>query len=354
MASSNFSKDLGTLAAQLSSALAEADTEAKNSAIPVKGDAHNAEYFLAVLESAADEIMEIVCDFERGRRDSDELLETAAQALEQLTDAGQDIEWLSPAWHDRYQSFLKALKNVPAHIPRGRLGRRDFYVYTHRDNAGRIFYVGKGTGNRAWSKDRDILWHRYVETRSDGRYTVKIVRERLLEHEALSLESELMFEHGKHLVNWDRPLPSIELTYSDGRFTVTKPGDSGRKTDSKALERYNQMRDDNLRLVTATKGIEGSKPEQAVSDYRKALKMMREYESIEFETGLVADLLSELGKPGDPVILDRLTLCLKKLGRRTELIAEAERYFNDFPTAKQTSIGQRILKRVEKASRDSP
>lgn len=31
---------------------------------------------------------------------------------------------------------------------------RRFYVYAHEDKSGNIFYVGKGTGRRAWSPDR--------------------------------------------------------------------------------------------------------------------------------------------------------------------------------------------------------
>ena len=42
---------------------------------------------------------------------------------------------------------------------------REFYVYAHRDNKGAIFYIGKGTGKRAWSQDRHPVWHRYVKER---------------------------------------------------------------------------------------------------------------------------------------------------------------------------------------------
>lgn len=31
------------------------------------------------------------------------------------------------------------------------------YVYVHQDLGGRIFYIGKGTRNRAWVADRDAL-----------------------------------------------------------------------------------------------------------------------------------------------------------------------------------------------------
>ena len=65
-----------------------------------------------------------------------------------------------------------------------------FYVYFHRrtsDNT--IFYVGKGTGKRAWSKDnRGQEWY----TESDSGFTVEIVKNNLSNTEALALENELI------------------------------------------------------------------------------------------------------------------------------------------------------------------
>ncbi len=236
-----------------------------------------------------------------------------------------------------------------------RLRRRDFYVYVHRDSNGQIFYVGKGSGRRAWSKERDALWYQYVETRSGGKHTVEIIRDGLLEREALELEDQLTLEHGEHLVNWSRPLPSLEVTLSDGRITARTICDEGRITDSAALERHNQMRDSNLEFVQETRLIEDSNLEQAVRNYRKAIETMREYESIVFEFGLVADLMAETHlKVGDPVILDRLTLCLKKLQRPVEMIKEAEQFFSEFPGAKSTSLGKNILKRIERAMKSLP
>jgi len=132
------------------------------------------------------------------------------------------------------------LGELPKVIPKRKVGRRDFYVYVHRDRNGQVFYVGKGTGRRAWSKDRNALWHRYVETRSGGEYTVEILREGLPEREAEQFESELIMEHGEHLVNLDRLWASLELIDADGQVKVKTFPDSGRRTDSAALERRNQ------------------------------------------------------------------------------------------------------------------
>jgi hypothetical protein len=348
-----FAKDLKALAQRLSDDLSyfnsedsQAQSDARHS---FTGD--NFEYFQNALESGAGEALELLDQFSRDRCDSNELVDFASRTLDELTDAEQAIVWTDTHWHDRYKSFVQALGELPKVVPSVKQGRRDFYVYVHRDRKGQVFYVGKGTGRRAWSKDRDVLWHRYIETRSGGEYSVEIVREGLLEREAEELESELITEHGEHLVNWDRPLPSIELVVADGQIIVKTPRDSGRKTDSAALERRNQMRDANLKFVQETRLVEENNSERAVSQYRKAFETMREYESIVYEHGLVADLTAELldDKVGDPVILDRITLCLKKLHCPEEMIAESDRYFSEFPGAKSTSIGKRILKRVERA-----
>jgi len=97
--------------------------------------------------------------------------------------------------------------------------RKDYYVYAHRDLSRNIFYIGKGTGRRAWSKDRDIVWKRYVNERLGGQYEVEILTNNLSEPEAESLECELINEHGHNLVNWTNPgrqfdYPAIANTMS--------------------------------------------------------------------------------------------------------------------------------------------
>jgi hypothetical protein len=204
--------------------------------------------------------------------------------------------------------------------------RRDFYVYFHRDNAGNIFYVGKGTGHRARSKDRHTIWKKYVNEHLDGRYSVEIYKDGLTEKEAEELEESLIEEYGEQLVNWINP---------------------GRQFDYQALEEYHRLRDANRRFVEETKAIEAIDLSVAVERYFIALQRMREYESITLERGIVAELGGG-SDWGDPNILDRLTLCLQKQSRYAEMIEEAERYFSEFPSAKEMSIGKRIVKRVEK------
>lgn len=205
--------------------------------------------------------------------------------------------------------------------------RRNYYIYFHRDVLGNIFYVGKGTSRRAWSTDRHPGWHKYVADRLGGQYSVEIYRDGLTEIEAEALETKLIAKFGAQLVNWVNP---------------------GRKFDYQALETYHRLRDANRRFIEDTKALEASDPSKAVERYRVALARMREYEAITLERGLIAELG---GKPdwGDPYILNRLTICLQKLRRYSEMIDEADQYFAEFPSARNVSIGKQIIRRIDKA-----
>ncbi|GMU48481.1 MAG: hypothetical protein AMXMBFR31_07070 [Candidatus Desulfobacillus denitrificans] len=205
--------------------------------------------------------------------------------------------------------------------------RSDFYVYFHRDGEGSIFYVGKGTDRRAWSTDRHPVWHKYVAERLGGTYSVEIHQDGLTESEAEALEERLIAKLGEQLVNWINP---------------------SRQFDYQALETYHRLRDANRRYVEDTKPIEVSDPEAAVERYRTAMTRMRGYEAMTLERGLISELG---GGPdwGDPNILNRLTLCLQKLGRYSEMISEANQYFSEFPSARNMSIGKQVIARVVKA-----
>jgi len=66
---------------------------------------------------------------------------------------------------------------------------RKFYVYIHKRPDESVFYVGKGSGNRAWTKScRNNHWHHIVE--KHGSYQVEILEDSLTEQEALCLEVE--------------------------------------------------------------------------------------------------------------------------------------------------------------------
>lgn len=205
--------------------------------------------------------------------------------------------------------------------------RQEYYVYFHRDASEKVFYVGKGVGQRAWSRERHPVWHKYVNERLGGFYSVEIHREGLTEPEAEALEDELITQLGEQLVNWINP---------------------GRQFDYGALEMYHRLRNLNRQFVDETKLLESPDLIGAVERYRLAMERMREYEAMTLERGLVAELC--VGPDwGDPNILNRLTVCLGRLGRNVEMVEETDRYFAEFPSALKLSIGKQVVARVKTA-----
>jgi len=73
---------------------------------------------------------------------------------------------------------------------------KTFYVYAHfiNETDERPFYVGKGTGGRAYSKaNRTSAWKEKVK----NGYAVKILKDNLLEKEAYDLEANLIEQYGR-------------------------------------------------------------------------------------------------------------------------------------------------------------
>lgn len=80
---------------------------------------------------------------------------------------------------------------------------KDFYVYVHRRSTdGKVFYVGKGHGRRAFDRyDRSAHWK---NTAAKHGYSIEIVESGLLEWYAFEREVELIAMHkerGEPLVN---------------------------------------------------------------------------------------------------------------------------------------------------------
>lgn len=95
------------------------------------------------------------------------------------------------------------------------------YVYAFRDAAGQTFYIGKGTGNRAYDRRR----HRhgqlgyYVAEFLRDAYTVHILKSNLTAADAEELEDELLGRFACQLVNW-RDVTTAGIEYAPVRDQV--------------------------------------------------------------------------------------------------------------------------------------
>jgi hypothetical protein len=214
---------------------------------------------------------------------------------------------------------------------------KGFYVYGHYDAKGSLFYVGKGTGRRAWSIDRHVLWTRYVEKNLGGKFDVKIIADGMSVDEADEFEAKLIAENGATLVNW------VNM---------------GRSSDYKLIDRYNVLRNANRKLIEETKTIEKTDLEAAVTNYKTAIEKTGEYVFMDFEHGLVGQLLKdecdELGRCGEPLALERLTMCLIKLGRVTEAVEASAAYFSRYRRDLETQFAERVKARIDNASARQP
>ena len=72
----------------------------------------------------------------------------------------------------------------------------DFYVYVHKKKTnGEVFYVGKGSGKRAWSAfGRNSLWKRTADKYG---WLVEIVQDNLQDWYAFELERDLISYYGR-------------------------------------------------------------------------------------------------------------------------------------------------------------
>ena len=213
---------------------------------------------------------------------------------------------------------------------------RRSYIYAHFDQQAVPFYIGKGVGRRAWTDDRHPLWHWYVEKHLQGQYSVVILEDDLTPDQAEEFENAWISQESETLVNW------INLS---------------RPTDFKASARYHELRNANLALFAEAKGKEKNDLEGAVLLYQRALQGISDYASIQPDLGLVGKLLSEetteLGLRGELQVLDRLTLCLVRLGRCAEAKASMTEYFVAYRRDLHLSGAQQIQKRVAKATNES-
>ena len=227
-------------------------------------------------------------------------------------------------------SEQESRKLVPLSTASQTTPRRN-YVYGHFDEREVPFYIGKGTGRRAWNDSRHPLWHRYVNSHLNGKYIVKILADDLAPDEAETLEAEWISQESDTLVNWVN---------------------FGRETNFAILDHYHALQSANRSLISHARTLEKGLPNEAVALYRQAIENIGAYASLQPEQGMVGQLLdeerAELGISGELVALDRLTLCLVRLGKIAEAAAAADEYFAKYRADEKLQAAAAIKRRVSR------
>ena len=333
------------------------DGEYQPERFPILGDPDDLESLAIDLYSACDDTKETSDGIAHGKSDSSDLsilLEWREDISDSMADLTVPNTEAAAELKHTIEKMFSAISAASDALGDCVQGRREFYVYVHKDEGGKVFYVGKGTGRRAWVKDRHPLWHKYVEEHLDGTYEVEIVRSGLMEHEAESAESELMAQYPGQLVNWIQGGMEIDFiaNIEDSTITIDGPGTSHDSSYLDALDKFHQMRDENRREVDRVKKNEKVDPKDAIDRYREAIIRLVAYAQIcPREPGLKGELTGPwvpLGVDLEP--LDRLTMLLFRQKRFSELIKEVDALFEKFPDIKEGTVGTRIWKRREKAS----
>ena len=206
------------------------------------------------------------------------------------------------------------------------------YVYAHCDEQDNAFYIGMGTGRRAWSRNRHKLWVRYVEKHLHGKYQVQILADNLAKGEAEEVENAFMAQQGDNLLNC---------------FNL------GRSLEFEVLEQYSKLKKTNRGQIQTAKATEKDDLELAAKLYIKAIEDMHAYAFMKYQGGLLGKLqeeeAGELGHHGELDALDRLTMCLIKLGRPREASERMKAYFTLYRKDLCLKGSERITRRVEKA-----
>lgn len=200
------------------------------------------------------------------------------------------------------------------------------YVYVHEDAAGRVFYVGKGTGRRAWASGRDPLWEQFVATRLEGgRYWVRLVATGLGEEEALDLEVETMALFGDTIVNRQN---------------------MSRGLDMEAFEQ-NRSSTDAMNLLMARAAAEQD-PGERLKLLQEAIGLHYASGQSQMDQGIVGELISEMGGYGNTRLISALVDAHLVLGRPEDAKRALETYLAAHPREARLKAIQKLQEKATK------
>lgn len=205
-----------------------------------------------------------------------------------------------------------------------------FYVYVHKDIRGKVFYVGKGTGDRARSEDRGTDWCDYVERILGGTYEVEIIRDRISEQDALAIEDALMEEYAHTIIN---------------RQNIHAP------TDATQLLAYSDAMNASTREFNAARNFEmAGAVDEAGRSYDASYAHFVRATKHKYDRSARQQLL--LPEIGPNQIVDRYTKFLARQGMNRRVVEFSEQYFRDFPTVAENTTVVAIRKRMERSRKE--
>lgn len=207
-----------------------------------------------------------------------------------------------------------------------------FYVYVHKGLDGTVFYVGKGTGNRVFSEDRQPEWHYYVEKILNKQYNVEIVKEGVSEEDALRIEESLLAEHAATVIN---------------RQNMHAPVDSRKLIDySDTIRAYSDA------FRTAQVLDKGGKYKEAIDKYETAYNYYTKAMSFnDYDLGARRLLPKERIAPTQ--LADCYSKCLAKQGLHKQVVMFYERFFSEFGEG-HTCVEVALKKRADKSRLKGP
>ncbi len=334
------------------------DGDVQPQSCPLAGDTDDLEVLAMDLDWICESALELAQGITDGLQDSSDLvllLEGREEIFSSLIAFKPRSKDATLELKGRVDQLFDALSNAASALGDSVRGRRDFYVYVHKDSVGKVFYVGKGTGKRAGDRsNRHILWHKYVEEQLGGSFQLEIVKSGLTESESLEEEAEVMARYPGQLVNWiDESKKGIAFDLETDSLTLFGSDNLHDKVYFEQLSKFHEMRDECKLLVEHERKNEKTNPEGSIDVYRKAIQQVLVYSKIlPREPGLKGELIGPWLPCGvDLAALDRLTLLLMRQKRFGELVEEVDSFFRHLPAgAANGSVGEAIMKRREKAT----
>lgn len=226
------------------------------------------------------------------------------------------------------------LANTPAEVPAPSASTRPSpadatvprgcYVYAHESLDGDVFYIGKGTGRRAWVRGRDMLWELYVTERLGGEYRVRVLEDGLSEDEALEQEEAWMAHYGDALVNRQN---------------------MSRGLDMEAFEREHALRDE-VESVHAQAIVEQDAGQRVILA-RRALDLHYQSTQACSEKGVVGELL-RANPMGHMRLLDVLVSAHLELGEADQARAALQDYAKTYAQDARSVGFKKLEKLVER------